>query len=247
MFDNRLVRGVAVVAAAVGLSVVGAGLVPAVAGATGSTPAPFTVKVNGANSTSVTTSPTSTVLAGGLPSGATGTVEFDQAGSPLCTVTLPTTSCTTPALAPGSYPDITGTYSGDTTYAGSTSTNSVTLTVLANTGPGVTCSKVSGHVTTKVAFTYCRVSQMGGYIAASNLLTGGTLTWKSSKTTTIYSGSGTSPGQGVCKAGHTELDFSGTVTGGTSTYTAIGDPVSYTLCQAATGVVKLVPGTKANF
>ena len=53
-----------------------------VAGATG-TPTAFTIKVNGANTNAATTSPTSTIVASGLPSGATGTVEFDQGSGPL--------------------------------------------------------------------------------------------------------------------------------------------------------------------
>ena len=46
------------------------------------------------------------------PDSATGTVVFDQAGTPLCTATLPSRSCTTGSLAPGNYPDVTGTVLG---------------------------------------------------------------------------------------------------------------------------------------
>jgi hypothetical protein len=247
MLDNRLVRLAGVLALGAGLAVAGTGLVAGVAGATGSTPAPFTIKVDGANSSTSTTSATSTLTVSGLPSDATGTVVFDQAGSPLCTATLPSHTCTSVTLAPGSYPGITGTYSGDGTYAGSTSTNSVSLTVLASGGPTTTCSKVSGYVTRKITFSYCQVSQKGAHIAGADLLTGGSLTWNASKAVTTYTGSATSPGQGACTAGHTEEDFTGTVTADGSTFTTVGGTVTYDVCESSTGVVKLVPGTKATF
>lgn len=58
----------------------------------------------------------------GLPLDATGTVTFSSGGSTLCTATLPATSCqTSMTLAPGSYP-ATATYSGDSSYNGSTAT-----------------------------------------------------------------------------------------------------------------------------
>ena len=247
MFDNKFVRRAGVLAFVAGIVVAGTGLGAGVAGAAGSTPAPFTIAVNGANSTAVTTSPTSTMTVVGLAAGATGTVEFDQAGSPLCTVTLPATSCTTATLAVGSYPGITGTYSGDGSFAGSTSTNAVNLTVLASGGPSLICSKVSGYVTKKITFSYCRVSQKGGHILGADLLTGGTMTWSISKTVTTYAGTGSSPGQGACHADHTELDFTGTVTADSSTFVTVGGPVSSQLCENTAGVVKFVPGTKATF
>jgi hypothetical protein len=56
--------------------------------------------------------------------------------------------------------------------------------------------------------------------------------------------SGSSPGQGACKRGSTEEDLSGTVTGGTSTYTFASSPVSVRLCQdSETGGVSLVKKT----
>ena len=52
----------------------------------------------------------------GLPGDATGTVTFTSDGSTLCTVTLPTASCTTSTgVDPGTY-DVTATYSGDSNY-----------------------------------------------------------------------------------------------------------------------------------
>lgn len=61
------------------------------------------------------------LTASGLPAGATGTVTFTAAdGSVLCTVTLPETSCTTDALPEGTN-TVTATYSGDVSYAASSS------------------------------------------------------------------------------------------------------------------------------
>jgi len=52
-----------------------------------------------------------------------------------------------------------------------------------------------------------------------------------------------SPGQGACAAGSTEEDISGNVTGGTSTYTAVGDVVSAQICVSSSGKLSLVKGT----
>ncbi len=247
MLDNWRTR----IALAVVITLCSAGLAAAAgvgtAGATGSVVTSFKIKVDGANSSTSTTSPTSTVAVAGLASAATGTVEIDQAGSPLCTVTLPAHTCTTVSLTPGSYPGITGTYSGDDEFAGSTSTDSVNLTVLAAGGPTVTCAKLSGSVNKKIAFTFCQVSQKGAHLPGSDSLTGGELTWKASKTCTTFSGTGTSPGQGAGMAGRTEEDCSGSVTADTSALVAVGGTVTYRYCQNAKGIVKLVPGTKATF
>jgi hypothetical protein len=235
---------------AVGLgSVTVASILTAVpAGATGSSPAPFTITVNGANSTSTTTSSVETLAWAGLPGDATGTVQFASGATVLCTATLPSTSCSSGTLAPGSYPAVTGTYSGDGTYAGSTSTNSVNLTVGVPGGTSLVCRKIFGYLTKVVTVAKCGVAQKGAHFAGGNLLTGGTLTWAKSKATTTYAGTATSPGQGACASGHTEYDFTGTVTGDTSSYVAVGDGVGYQVCvNATTQVVKLLNGTHGSF
>jgi hypothetical protein len=86
-----------------------------------------------ATPSSVAYSSASTLAETGLSIGATGTVTFASGGSTLCTVTLPATSCpTSTSLAAGSYP-ITATYSGDSNYAGSTATTTLTITLAATT------------------------------------------------------------------------------------------------------------------
>ena len=52
---------------------------------------------------------------------------------------------------------------------------------------------------------------------------------------------------GCLHAGHAEEDFTGTVTADGSTFTTVGGTVTYDVCESSTGVVKLVPGTKATF
>ena len=71
-----------------------------------------------------------TLTAGGLPPKATGTITFRNTdGTGLCTLTLPSSSCTTAALATGEWA-ITATYSGDAYFA--PSTRNITVTVINN-------------------------------------------------------------------------------------------------------------------
>ncbi|MGI3785259.1 MAG: Ig-like domain repeat protein [Janthinobacterium lividum] len=71
-----------------------------------------------------------TLSATGLPADATGTVAFTSGASTLCTVTLPSTSCSAPEfLTPATYP-VTATYTGDPGYASRTATTSFEVTRL---------------------------------------------------------------------------------------------------------------------
>ena len=77
----------------------------------------------------VTYGTAATLSESGLPSGASGTVTFTSGSTTLCTATLPATSCTTSAtLSPGTY-TVTASYPANNTYAGTTSSNTATLTV----------------------------------------------------------------------------------------------------------------------
>jgi hypothetical protein len=93
-------------------------------------PTTMSITANGSStSASITYGSTPATLAeSGLPGAATGTVTFSS-GATLCTATLPATSCTTSASLSGAIYTVTATYSGDGNYAGTTSTNTVTLTV----------------------------------------------------------------------------------------------------------------------
>ncbi|ROS78210.1 Ig-like domain-containing protein [Curtobacterium sp. PhB130] len=103
------------------------------AAAANATAALVVTKIATAVSLSASPSPSTygspaTLTASGLPSGATGTVEFREGDTVLCTATLPATSCDAPAgLAAGTH-TLTAVYSGDTTHDGATAAD-VSLTV----------------------------------------------------------------------------------------------------------------------
>src|ERR1019366_4064331 len=92
----------------------------------------FTITVNGGTSATIASGATATLAEPGLPAEATGTVTFMSGTSTLCVATLPTAA----------YPSISATFvDTDGNYSGSTSTNSVSLTVSpsgASTTPKLT-------------------------------------------------------------------------------------------------------------
>jgi hypothetical protein len=107
----------------------------------------------------------------------------------------------------------------------------------------VQCAKVTGSATGSMTLSKCS-PKAAGYKAATAVPFGNTLTWKTSRQTTVASlDATTSPGQGACVAGDTEEDVSGSVTGGTSTYTAVGDTVAAQICVTPSGKLSLVKGT----
>ncbi|MBT1623764.1 Ig-like domain repeat protein [Curtobacterium flaccumfaciens pv. oortii] len=75
------------------------------------------------------------LTASGLPAGATGTVTFTAAGgSVLCTVTLPETTCETDALPVGTN-TVTAAYSGDASFAASSSALEIVVAALPAVEP----------------------------------------------------------------------------------------------------------------
>lgn len=94
----------------------------------------LTATVAGPAGTATTTYGTPvTVAVHGLAEGATGTVEFSVGTGAdrtvLCTVTLPATSCTTPAGLPAGAYEVTATYSGDRDNAPNSTADAVPFTV----------------------------------------------------------------------------------------------------------------------
>jgi hypothetical protein len=88
---------------------------------------PQVVAISATGSARVQTSGARTTLSfTGLPSDATGTTTFTLNGRVLCTATLPQTSCTTTDLGAGPH-TIVVSYSGDTSYAASSTTVTVTV------------------------------------------------------------------------------------------------------------------------
>jgi hypothetical protein len=98
----------------------------------------------------------------------------------------------------------------------------------------VACSSVKGNTAGTISVGKCSPESKVDKAATgpgAETASGLTLTWSPSGQTTVLSAlSVSSPGQGGCPAGSTEYDVTGTVTGGTSTYTSVGGTVSAHLC-----------------
>ena len=140
---------------------------------------------------------------------------------------------------------VTVTTPGGTSAAGAASQ----FTFTSATGCGsscvasVQCAKLSGSATGTLTVSKCAPKSAANRSATLPPLSG-TFTWSKSRQTTVGSLSDpTSPGQGGCKPGSTEYDYSGLVTGGTSTYTAVGDAISAQTCVSSAGALSLVKGT----
>jgi len=139
---------------------------------------------------------------------------------------------------------------GPTTVSVATSVDTKVATAPV-TITGVTCGKVSGKLTGAISLKKCTPKSATNKSAkgpGASLTSSGTLTWKKSHQTSVISATASPPaGQGGCKPGSTERDVTGSVTGGTSTYTHSGDYVYLRLCLTGSGAVSLVKGTKALF
>ena len=137
-----------------------------------------------------------------------------------------------------------------TTNVSTTSdTKAATASVIIGQIPTLPCAKISGKATGEIKISKCLPKTKQDKLArglASSLFSGGTFTWSKSNQTTVVATTVTSPGQGSCSAKHTEEDVSGTATGGTSTYTTPGSPVSIRLCESHSGSLKLLKGSIAN-
>ena len=112
----------------------------------------------------------------------------------------------------------------------------------------VTCAKMSGTISGSITITKCTPKSKTNVSAsapASALTSGGSLTWTTSGGTTTVTMTVTNAGQGGCKSGYTEYDANGHVTGGTSTYTHVGDVSSTRACvSTAKNKITLVKGSK---
>jgi hypothetical protein len=107
----------------------------------------------------------------------------------------------------------------------------------------VHCAKLTGTATGRMTISQCTPKSATNKSATSVAL-GDTLTWNNSGQTTVESPiATTSPGRGACAARATEEVVTGAVTGGTSTYVAVGDPVSASICVTPSGKLSLVKGT----
>lgn len=108
----------------------------------------------------------------------------------------------------------------------------------------VQCAKLSGTLTGAISISKCTPASASIKSASSASLAKGTLTWSASGQTTVANLNPlVSRGQGGCSKKSTEQDLYGSVTGGTSTYTAPGAPIAARICVATSGKVSLVKGT----
>jgi hypothetical protein len=126
-------------------------------------------------------------------------------------------------------------------------------TVAGATPKSLVCSKVSGSDKSNVTISECAVPKADAktYASASgkasSLEKGGTITWTSSKKTTVLKL--TVKSSTGCAAGNLTEKATGSVTGGTAStaITSKGQPVSLTVCvNTATGAITLKPNTKAD-
>ena len=109
---------------------------------------------------SVAVGSTSNLTETGLPGTATGTVGFTSGGAVLCIATLPATTCAYAALLAAGAHAIVATYGGDSTFAGSTATTMLTVT-LVETSTRVTSSRNPAELGQKVIYTADVVSNPG--------------------------------------------------------------------------------------
>jgi hypothetical protein len=108
----------------------------------------------------------------------------------------------------------------------------------------VICSKLTGTVGGVITISKCTPARTSDKSASLDA-TGSLFTWSTSaQTTTVSPLVPTSPGQGSCPKGRTEYDFSGTVTGGTSTDTTVGDSIYGVTCASTSGALSLLKGSK---
>jgi len=187
---------------------------------------------------SATVSPTS---GSGIP---TGTVTFTVGAVTMCAALLSegSGSCVD-ATAPAGIDTVTASYGGDATDSPSEGTTTLDV------GSGVDCVALSGSLSKKITIAKCgptspKNKSLTGL--GSALSSGGALTWAKSGQTTIVALTSHDEGQASCKTGSTAIVSTGTVTGGTSTYTSAGDHVSITVCETTRGAVTLMKGTTAS-
>ena len=137
----------------------------------------FAVTVNGSStSASVPYGTVASLAETGVLPAATGTVTFTSGSTALCTITLPSTSCTTsPTLAVGSYSNFAGAFiDTDGNYSDALSTNTVSLAVTSvATGAPIA---VADHFDTAVDTTLT-VNPASG-VLANDTLNGATIVSK---------------------------------------------------------------------
>jgi hypothetical protein len=205
-----------------------------------------TASVNPTVTTRGTVSYSATVAPASGPGTPTGTVTFTDNNGPLypiCSAPLSggVASCSGIDYY-GGIETITASYSGDSSFAPSSGT--ATLTNYTSSKSDIKCTGLSTASGT-ATFSGCTVPGYSGPKTAtapsSVLLSGGTVTLSGVAGTLVLVVSSTTPGQGSCTSGQTEHITTGIVGSGTS-YT--GYPVKFKLCESGSGNFTIVPGQK---
>ena len=113
----------------------------------------------------------------------------------------------------------------------------------------VSCQKAVGTGGHTITFSECspRNGQNKSLTGRTTVFYGGRLRWSPSRQTTVISATIKLGRQGGCPSGSIEARVRGTVTGGTSSYTHVGDAVAFELCANASFKLRLVPHTVAMF
>jgi hypothetical protein len=109
----------------------------------------------------------------------------------------------------------------------------------------VSCKKLSGNISGNVTISKCKPKSKTNKSAsapATSLASGGTITWASSGQTTTVTLSINQSGT-ACPKGDNEYIVTGSVTGGTSSYTKSGDAVNGEACLTGSGNLSLVKKT----
>jgi hypothetical protein len=112
---------------------------------------------------------------------------------------------------------------------------------------GIACKSLTGTITGNVTLKKCtgNTGKASKPLPAAALASGGTITWKNGKTTTVTltvkSGSGAK-----CAVGDSEYDATGKVTADTTGSAKKKGKAVADVCVSPAGAVSLVPGTSAT-
>jgi photosystem II stability/assembly factor-like uncharacterized protein len=178
----------------------------------------------------------------------TGTVSFAAGAVALCTATLVggSGSCSA-STAPRGIDTITVSYSGAASYFPASA-------VAGQNVGSASCAHATGNLDPAtfaftVSLSQCTpASKENRKGTLTGSIEGGTVVWHPSGQTTIGSLQTLAPQEGLCRKSLSEFDITGTVTGGTSTYSHVGDAVTIHAClNTTTNRVTLAKGTAAAF
>jgi len=113
--------------------------------------------------------------------------------------------------------------------------------------PGIACKSMTGTITGTVTLKKCtgNTGKASKPLPSASLVSGGTITWKNNKTTTVTLKVTQGPGT-KCATGSTEYDAKGKTTADTTGSAKVGGKVAAKVCASAGGSISLVPGTQAT-